>query len=298
MLWSLASLVDTIHDVVFVDGIHVGHKAIVLIPHSQEYVLGWYVACSESSKVWKALIARIVPRVLVVTDGGAAVHVPCIWPDQTGEAMRPMLAAPKEQYALKDQLPACQNPENRAKSGLNAYLAWCVRGRCSSPRKPLALTADGSARARFVRARNSVNCLVSTGLLFTFPDPIWQHVMSAMNNLIERATNALLRQMLRDHRGVRLMRRIKAIFWWCYMHTGHPVSQPIFSKPCPPTPRSKLPGNTPAVNTLQPGPSPNGATSLPGQTCTTLPRTPTLGTNPRATHSVQYLVICGNLSVS
>lgn len=47
--------------------------------------------------------------------------------------------------------------------------------------------------------------------------------MPAMNNQIEAATNAPSRRMLSDHRGMCLPRRIKAIFWWCYMHTGHPL---------------------------------------------------------------------------
>jgi len=28
--------------------------------------------------------------------------------------------------------------------------------------------------------------------------------------------------MLRDHRGMRLTRRMKAVFWWCYTHSPHP----------------------------------------------------------------------------
>lgn len=28
--------------------------------------------------------------------------------------------------------------------------------------------------------------------------------------------------MLRNHRGLSLMRRVKAVFWWCYLHTEPP----------------------------------------------------------------------------
>ena len=45
--------------------------------------------------------------------------------------------------------------------------------------------------------------------------------MPAMTNQIE-STNARLRQMLRDHRGMGLTRRMKAVFWWCYTHSPHP----------------------------------------------------------------------------
>lgn len=45
--------------------------------------------------------------------------------------------------------------------------------------------------------------------------------MPATTNQIE-STNARLRQMLRDHRGMRLTQRIKAVFWWCYTPSAHP----------------------------------------------------------------------------
>ena len=45
--------------------------------------------------------------------------------------------------------------------------------------------------------------------------------MPATTNQIE-STNARLRQMLRDHRGMRLTRRMKAVFWWCNTHSAHP----------------------------------------------------------------------------
>ena len=57
--------------------------------------------------------------------------------------------------------------------------------------------------------------------MFTYLDPTWTHQMPAMTNQIE-STNARLRQMLRDHRGMRLTRRMKAVFWWYYIHSAHP----------------------------------------------------------------------------
>ncbi|MDK6242891.1 MAG: hypothetical protein E6448_05025 [Actinomyces sp.] len=47
--------------------------------------------------------------------------------------------------------------------------------------------------------------------------------MPAMSKRIEGAVKALLCQILRDHRGMRLSWRIKAVFWWCYMHAEKPV---------------------------------------------------------------------------
>ena len=43
-------------------------------------------------------------------------------------------------------------------------------------------------------------------------------------NMIEGGINSQLRAMLRDHRGLSVERRIKAVFWWCYMHSPRPLS--------------------------------------------------------------------------
>ena len=46
--------------------------------------------------------------------------------------------------------------------------------------------------------------------------------MPATNNRIEGGVNAQLREMLRSHRGLTLLRRVKAVFWWCYTHVECP----------------------------------------------------------------------------
>ena len=43
-------------------------------------------------------------------------------------------------------------------------------------------------------------------------------------NRIEGSINARLRAMLRIHRGLSIERRIKAVFWWCYVHSPEPLS--------------------------------------------------------------------------
>lgn len=48
--------------------------------------------------------------------------------------------------------------------------------------------------------------------------------MPSTNNQMEGGVNAQLRTMLRDHRGLSVERRIKAVFWWCYMHSPKPLS--------------------------------------------------------------------------
>ena len=45
------------------------------------------------------------------------------------------------------------------------------------------------------------------------------------NNRIEGGVNAQIRLMLQHHRGLTTMRRAKAVFWWCYLHSEFRVSE-------------------------------------------------------------------------
>jgi hypothetical protein len=58
-VWPLPPVTGEVCRVVFVDGLYLGRKACVLIARSEEFVLGWYVARSESSAAYEALMARI-----------------------------------------------------------------------------------------------------------------------------------------------------------------------------------------------------------------------------------------------
>ena len=68
--------------------------------------------------------------------------------------------------------------------------------------------------------------LIKENTLFTYLGKELAADFSApsMNNRIEGGVNARLREMLRNHRGLSIERRIKAVFWWCYMHSPEPLS--------------------------------------------------------------------------
>ncbi len=238
-VWPLAPIVDEVHEVVFVDGIHLGRHAVVLIAQSESHVLGWYAARSENSRAWEALMSRIAPPDLVVTDGGSGFEKARgkVWPDtrvqrctfhaftviRQATTTRGKLAASRELYTLGLHLIRIRD-RDAAIEWLRAYHAWCSTwNEFLAEKTPTPSGGWAYTHERLVRARNSLNRLIQQDVLFTFVDPVWDHVMPAMTNRIEGATNAPLRQMLRDHRGMRLTRRIKAIFWWCYLHTEHPL---------------------------------------------------------------------------
>ena len=80
---------------------------------------------------------------------------------------------------------------------------------------------------RLLKAEHSLLKLLREGTLFTYLDDTLRSEVEdlpATNNRIEGGVNAQLRAMLRDHRGLSIERRIKAVFWWCYMHSPKPLS--------------------------------------------------------------------------
>ena len=61
--------------------------------------------------------------------------------------------------------------------------------------------------------------------MFTYLDEelIEKGRVPSTSNKIE-SNNACIRAMLRNHRGMNVEHRIKAVFWWCYMHSEAPIS--------------------------------------------------------------------------
>ena len=86
---------------------------------------------------------------------------------------RPRLAASKELYRLGiNLLHVCTLEE--ASAWVQAYAPWYLRWEVFLAEK--TTRGDGGweyTHERLVRARNSLNRLVSQGVLFTFTDPAW-----------------------------------------------------------------------------------------------------------------------------
>ncbi len=74
-IWPVSPACDEIHHVVHVDGIWIKRRCVVLIALSGDgNVIGWHLARSESSAAWAALMSRIAPPDVVVTDGGGGIE--------------------------------------------------------------------------------------------------------------------------------------------------------------------------------------------------------------------------------
>ncbi len=77
--------------------------------------------------------------------------------------------------------------------------------------------------------------LYAFNTLFTYLDKELraEFKIPSTNNRIEGGVNACLREMLHNHRGLSVERRIKAVFWWCYMHSPKPLSASEILKTMP-----------------------------------------------------------------
>lgn len=240
-MWPMPPKVEGPRRVVYVDGIHLGRKAVVLIASDEEHVLGWHPCRSENSRAWSALMSRIAAPEVAVSDGGDgfAKALRATWPGTRHQrcafhafsqvrrctTARPKTQAGAELYGLARSLLGVGSLRE-ADAWVSSLLEWC--GRWAGLLAETTAGEDGRGRPaheRLVKARGSLVRLVSQGTLFTYLDPGLAEggPLPATNNRMEGGVNSRLRAMLRDHRGLSLERRLKAVFWWCYAHSPSPL---------------------------------------------------------------------------
>ena len=235
-VWPMPVADGEWHRVLYVDGIWLARDLVVLICRSDERVVSWYMARSETSRAWSALMDPIPAPDVVVADGGTgfASAVRRSWPGTRVQrcvfhafcqvkrytTSRPRLQAGVELYGLAGDLLHLETL-HQAELWVERYLQWC--GFWADFLEDTSVV-DGRrvyTHERLRRARSSLSRLVSEGTLFTYLDPALTEAgpLPSTNNAAE-SLNARLREMLRNHRGMSLMRRVKAVFWWCHMHSG------------------------------------------------------------------------------
>lgn len=238
-IWPIAPATGELHDVVFLDGIWLRRKAVVLVAVAGGHVVGWHLAQSECASAWAALMLRMPPPKMLVSDGspGLAKAASAVWPGTRVQrctfhaagqvkrctTLKPRSEAGVELLGIANRLMGAKDADSVIE-WLLEYNAWCVKW---APFLKEFTVKDGKkayTHERLRKARRSLNGLVREGTLFTFVEMSQEHggEWPSTNNAVE-SVNARLRDTLRHHRGLPLMHRIKAIFWWCYMHTENPL---------------------------------------------------------------------------
>ncbi|MDO5331304.1 MAG: IS1249 family transposase [Bacillota bacterium] len=242
-IWPLPPRVEERRDVLYVDGIYLGRKACVLICCDKEYVLGWYLCRYEHARAYISLLSRIAEPSIVISDGGTGFKkaMKKIWPHAEIQrcvfhvfcqvkrytTSRPNTAAGVELYALAKDLLHVESASETSK-WVDKFLEWMSK--YNKFLSQMTYDENGNSRPtheRLIKAQRSIMRLLNEGTLFTYLDDSLVEELGkipATNNQIEGGVNSRLRAMLRDHRGLSVERRIKAVFWWCYMHSPEPLS--------------------------------------------------------------------------
>lgn len=241
-IWPMPPKIESPMKVVYVDGIYLGRKACILICCNKRYVLGWYLCRYENSRVWEALMQRIAAPAMVVSDGGHGFRkaLKRVWPKAklqrcTFHAFlqvkryttgRPKTIAGIEMYMIAKDLLMLKDL-GQAANWVTRLINWRIKHKTFLSE----MTRDEKDKLRpmherLLKAERSLVRLVRQNTLFTYLDESLScgEELPSTNNRIEGGVNAQLRTMLRNHRGMSIERRIKAVFWWCYFHTPKPLS--------------------------------------------------------------------------
>lgn len=239
-LWPVASHTGEMHGVVFLDGIWLHRKAVVLIATANGHPIAWHLARSEGGEAWAALMARIPAPAMRVCDGSAgfAKAASIVWPATrirrclfhvSGQVKRcttlePRLEAGTELPGVANELLKARGADGAA-SWLVAYSNWCACWKASLSEYAFKDGRKVWTHEGLRKARSILNKLVGDDASFAFAEMqedlggVWPSTNNAAESI-----NARLRGMLRHHRGMPLLHRIKAIFRWCPMHTEHPLA--------------------------------------------------------------------------
>ena len=139
--------------------------------------------------------------------------------------MRPKLQAGIELYGLAKELLRIETPA-QAEWWLERLGRWCGFWADFLEQRSVVDGRSVYAHERLRRARSGLVRLANAGALFTYLDPALaaEGPLPATNNRIEGGVNAQLRSVLRFHRGPTKLKRVKAVFWWCYLHVERPES--------------------------------------------------------------------------
>lgn len=176
-----------------------------------------------------------------MTDGGSgfAAAVAAEWPSTKVQrcvfhafcrvkrqtTTRPKLQAGIELYGLAKELLHIETLA-QAEWWLERLGQWCGFWADFLEQRSVVDGRSVYAHERLRRARSGLVRLANAGTLFTYLDPALaaEGPLPATNNRIEGGVNAQLRSVLRFHRGLTKLKRVKAVFWWCYLHVEHPGS--------------------------------------------------------------------------
>lgn len=252
--WPISPVCDEVFHVVHVDGIWLRRICVILIAYADGHAIGWYLARSENASAWSALMAGIAPPDVAVADGGNGFEKARreVWPGTRVQRClfhafnqvkrctetRPRTQAGIDLHALAKKLLHVEDI-NEAAAWLASFAQWCAAYEGFLKEKTIVDGRSQYKHERLRKARRTLERPCRSGALFTYLDEglLGEGAIPATNNALE-GFNGQVREVLRNHRGMRLEHMIKTVFWFCQSKME-----------CPPSPKAML-EETPADETI------------------------------------------------
>jgi hypothetical protein len=272
--WNVSPVIAVtgeIYDEVQLDGTYLAHGwcLLVAINGATGQMIAWQWCDSEKTASWTALLSRIPPPRVVVTDGGSglASALKACWPQTKVQrclvhvqrnvriylTMNPHTDAGRSLRALSLALTRIRTAEEAAAWQVKLHTWHQIYAPLINAKTYLKDTSTRPATARanatwwwtherLRKAYQLLARLVRQGTLFTYLDPDWAGLtISSTANRIEGGTNHPIKNMLRLHRGMPSAHQRRAVEWWCFLHSPDPRSVHELIKPAhyapPPPPR-------------------------------------------------------------
>ncbi|NGM18005.1 IS256 family transposase, partial [Eggerthellaceae bacterium zg-893] len=140
-IWPIIPICDEVHHVVYMDGIWLSRKCVVLIACTDEHVVGCHLARTENSRDWGCLMRRIAPPDVLVCDGGGGIEKARrgMWPGTRVQrctfhafcqvkrctTTRPKTQAGVDLYAIAKDLMRIRS-QHEAAEWLARFHRWCA----------------------------------------------------------------------------------------------------------------------------------------------------------------------------
>ncbi len=235
-VWPMPVPDGELHRVLFVDGIWLAERLVVLICCSGERVVSWYMANPRTRGRGRRSWSRYRRPTSWSPTAGAGSPRPCARPGP-GPRSRDACSTRSRQVKVHDDeaeapggagaVPDRARPHahrDAAPGGAVARaLPRLVRLLGRLPRGHHARRREEGLHPREAQAGEEVAVVAGLGgdaVHLPRPRLTKAGPLPSTNNRIEGGVNAQLRAVLRNHRGLTSLKRVKAVFWWCHAHSG------------------------------------------------------------------------------
>lgn len=242
---------DARRHTVMADGTYMGHGwcLIIAIDGRTGEVLDRQWCAHESKAAYLALFSRLPAPDVLIADGLRGAEAACTqaWPGtriqrclvhvqrntRTGLTSRPGLQAGRELKRLSDRLTSVETAGQAVRWG-EALNAWHERWKDFIAERTYARDDPSNPKAsrhrwwwtheELRRCHRRLERLFREGRLFAYLEPelLKGGPVARTTNRLEGGVNSVVKDVLRNHRGLPEEHMRRACEWVCYMKTAHP----------------------------------------------------------------------------